>query len=167
MEKQHMKYRTVLLDFEHKTRQNEKRVSGIKKTKNPKTKHGFTAFRSTFSSNYSKQRFPAWCYQSVTSSGRKFDPLFLTTLLQFIEAHRHLLMHSSFRVPPQQFSRVEVWTLKNKRIKVLHSSSQIRSIWWPHGFTLNYFDIQRCSTETIRPSLRAVILLTELKSRWI
>lgn len=41
---------------------------------------------------------------------RIFDTLFFTTLIRFIEVFGHFLMRSSLRVPPQNFSWVEVGT---------------------------------------------------------
>jgi len=47
----------------------------------------------------------------VSCIWRTFVPLFFTTLLQYIEFFGHLFMPSSLKVPPQHFSRLEVWTL--------------------------------------------------------
>ena len=48
---------------------------------------------------------------TLSSLGRKFGPLFLTALHLFTRGCSHLLIHSSLKVPPQNFNQVAVWTL--------------------------------------------------------
>lgn len=70
--------------------------------KKPSTPHVSVACRATFSSNKSNELLSVWLYLSVRSLWRNL------ALLQFIEVHGHLFMHSSLKVPPQDFN---AWTV--------------------------------------------------------
>ena len=64
--------------------------------------HVLTACSATFSNRF---------LYDIISLSHHCRGRFLTTLLQFIEVCGYFSVHSSLKVPPQNFSQVEVWIL--------------------------------------------------------